>query len=104
MNAKKKDTGGILTGTRVHDGVNQDLDGVGISEQVDDLESVLEDADSQQLLSIVASVHHEGISHTLDDGALSLPEPLLVVTSKGVREVGLVLVLLGDCNVVLWRL
>jgi hypothetical protein len=71
---------------------------------VDDLERVADDAYSQQLLSVVASVHHEGIGHTLNNGALSLPEPLLVVASEGVWEVGLVLVLLGDCNVILaWR-
>ena len=95
------DTGGILTGTRVDDGIHQDLDGVGISEQVDDLEGTAEDADSQQFLSIVASVLHEGIGHTLHDGALCLPEPLPVVATKGVWEVALVLVFLGDCNVIL---
>jgi hypothetical protein len=96
-----KDTGGILTGTRVNNCINQDLDGVGVSEQVDDLESTAKDADSQQLLSVVTSVHHEGIGHTLNNGALCLPEPLLVVTTEGVWEVGLVLVFLGDCNVIL---
>lgn len=101
FHASYKDTGGILTGTRVDDSIHQDLDGVGVSEQVDDLKGTAEDADSQQLLSVVTSVHHEGIGHTLDNGALCLPEPLSVVTTEGVREVGLVLVFLGDCNVIL---
>lgn len=97
----EEDTGGILTGARVNDGIDEDLDGVGVSEKVDDLEGIAEDADGQQLLSIVSSVHHQGIGHTLNDGALGLPEPLLVVASQGVGEVGLVLELLLDSNVVL---
>jgi hypothetical protein len=53
-------------------------------------------------------VHHESIGQTLHDGALRLPEPLLVVAAEGVGKVGLVLELLFHCNVVLllceWQL
>jgi hypothetical protein len=40
------------------------------SEEVDDLERVLDDADSQELLAVVAAVHHHGVDETLNDGAL----------------------------------
>ena len=35
------------------------LDGVLVGEQVDDLESVRNNADSKELLSVVASLHHQ---------------------------------------------
>ncbi len=45
------DTGGVLTRTRVHDGLHEDLQGVLVGEEVDDVEGVLGNADSQQLLA-----------------------------------------------------
>lgn len=88
------DTGGILTGTSVHDGVAEDLDGVGTREQMDDLQGVTHDAHRHQLLTVVATVHHQGVGHTLNNGALSLAERLLLVTSSSVGQVLLVLDLL----------
>jgi hypothetical protein len=55
----RTDTGGVFPGTGVDDGVNEDLDGVLLGDEVDDLESVLDDADGHDLLAIVAAVHHE---------------------------------------------
>lgn len=52
-----------------------------------DLESVGNDADSHELLSVVAAVHHDRVGETLDDGALGLAEALGGVTASGVREV-----------------
>lgn len=49
-----------------------------------DLESVSNDADSHELLSVVAAVHHERVGETLNDGALGLPEALNGVTAGGV--------------------
>lgn len=79
--------GGILTGTGVDDGINKDLDGVLVREQVDDLESVLDDTDSHELLSVVASVHHQGVGETLNDGALGLAETLGGEATSGVGQV-----------------
>lgn len=45
------------------------------------------DADSLELLSVVAAVHHERVGQTLDDRALSLAETLLGVSASGVRKV-----------------
>lgn len=52
-----------------------------------DLEGVGNDADSHELLSVVAAVHHEGVGQALDDGALSLAETLGSIAASGVRKV-----------------
>jgi len=52
-----------------------------------DLESVSNNADSHELLSVVASVHHEGVGKTLNDRALCLAESLLGETAGRVRDV-----------------
>ena len=51
------------------------------------LEGVSNDANSHQLLSVVASIHHQGVSETLDDGALCLAEPLLCVSTGRVGDI-----------------
>ena len=81
------DTGGIFAGTGVDDGINENLDGVLVREQVDDLEGVLDDTDSHQLLSVVATVHHQGVGETLNNGALSLAETLGGEATSGVGQV-----------------
>lgn len=43
-------------------------------EQVDDLKGVLDDSDGHKLLSVVASVHHQGVGETFDDWASGLAE------------------------------
>lgn len=52
-----------------------------------DLEGVGDNADSHELLSVVAAVHHEGVGKTLNDGALGLAETLLGVAAGRVRQV-----------------
>lgn len=44
-------------------------------------------ADSHKLLSVVASVHHEGVGQSLDDGAVGLAESLDGISTGGVRDV-----------------
>lgn len=81
------DTSRVLTGTRVDDGVDDDLDGVLLGEEVDDLKGVLDDADSLQLLTVVAAGHHERVGQTLNNGALRLTEALGSVTASGVGDI-----------------
>lgn len=50
-----------------------------------DLESVGDNADSHELLSVVAAVHHERVGETLNDGALGLPESLDGISASRVR-------------------
>lgn len=64
------DAGRVLTGTSVDDGINQDLKGVLVSEHVDQLKGVLDDANSHHLLAGVSAMSHQGAGQSLNDGAL----------------------------------
>jgi len=79
-------TGAILPGSRVDDGIDQDLDGVLIGGKVDNLEAVHDNADGHELLSIVAALAHEAADEALHDGARRLAETLLLVSASGVWE------------------
>lgn len=46
-----------------------------------------DDADSHELLAVVATVHHERVGQALNDGALSLAETLSSITTGSVRDV-----------------
>jgi hypothetical protein len=52
-----------------------------------DLESVRNDADGHELLSVVTTVHHQRVGETLDNWALRLSESLLGVSTSGVGDV-----------------
>lgn len=56
---RRTDTGRVFTGTSVDNGVDENLDRVLFSDEVDNLECVLDDADSHELFTVVAAVHHE---------------------------------------------
>merc|ERR1712100_401712 len=71
------DAARVLTGTGVHDGIHDDLDRVLAGEEGDDLACVLHDAHSKHLLTVVATVHHQGVGDALHDRALRLLEALL---------------------------
>ena len=51
---------------------------------MDDLEGVLDDTDGQELLTVVATAHHERVDETLDNGALGLAEAADGVATSGV--------------------
>ena len=55
--------------------------------KLNNFKRVLDDADSHKLLAIVATMHHERVHETFDNGALSLTEPLGGITSSRVRKV-----------------
>lgn len=46
-----------------------------------------DDTDSHELFTVVATVHHEGVGETLDDGALGLSEALDGISASRVRDV-----------------
>lgn len=52
-----------------------------------DLESVGDDADSHELLAVVAAVHHERVGEALNDGALGLAEALDGIAAGRVGDV-----------------
>ena len=53
------------------------LDGVLLGHQEDQLAAVTHDTAGLHLLTVVASVHHDGAGQTLNDRALGLSEALL---------------------------
>ena len=69
--------------------------------KVNDFEAVLHDANGQELLAVVATVHHQGVDETLNDGALGLAETLGSITSSTVWKIASVL--LADSDVILER-
>ena len=75
----------------VNNGINDNLNRVQVSQEMDDLHGVLDDPHSHQLLTVVPSVHHERVCEPLNDWALSLPEPLHRVSSSSVGDKGRVL-------------
>jgi len=86
-NTSRTNTRGIFTRTRVNDGIDDHLDRVLVSEQVNDFHGVLDDANSHELLAVVAAVHHEGVHQAFHDRALSLAEALDGVAARSVRDV-----------------
>ena len=76
----------VLTWSRVDDGVDQDLKWVLTGQEMDDLETVLNNSDSQQLLAVVSSVHHQAVDQTLNNWALGLAETLDLVATGSVGE------------------
>uniref|UniRef100_A0AAY5EFM0 Uncharacterized protein n=1 Tax=Electrophorus electricus TaxID=8005 RepID=A0AAY5EFM0_ELEEL len=90
------DTGRVLTGATVDDGIHQHLQWVLASQQVDDLECVLNDAHCHQLLAIVTAMHHHGVGQTLHDGALCFTKAFSSIAPPRVWEVLGVLLLHGN--------
>lgn len=99
----RADTGRVFTRTTVNDSINEHLDGVLVGHEVDDLEGVLDDANGQELLAVVAAVHHQRVGQTLNNGALGLTEALNIVTTSAVGDILVVLGLLLHRDVVLER-
>ncbi len=46
-----------------------------------------DDADSHELLSVVATVHHQRVGKALNDGAIRLSEPLDGIAASGVGDI-----------------
>lgn len=69
------------------DNINNNLNGVVVSQQMNNLHSMLDDPNSQEFLAIVSTVHHERVGQPLNNGALRLPEPLHRVPAGGVRHI-----------------
>ena len=63
----------------VNDGVHQDLDGVLVCEQVNDLKGVLDDAHSHHLLAVVAPMLHQRVRHPACEDNAHIPSPNLSI-------------------------
>ena len=75
-NTSSANSGGVLSGTSLHNGIDENLEGISSSEQVDDLEGVSDDSDGLHLLAGVSSVELEGTNKSLNDGAECFSELL----------------------------
>merc|ERR1719503_67268 len=85
-NTSRSDTRGIFPRATVLHGIHVHLEWVLVGEEVDNLESVLDDAHCHHLLTVVAAVHHHGAHQTLHNWAESLAESLGLVTTLSVWE------------------
>lgn len=85
--ALRTNTSRVLTGTRVDDGIHEDLDGVGVGKEVNNLKGVRHNTDSHELLTVVTAVEHEGVHKALNDRHLGLAELLGGVATSRVGGV-----------------
>lgn len=83
---RRTDSGGVFSGTRVDNSVNDNLQWVLLGQNVDDLQGVLDDSDSLQLLTVVLTVHHQGVGQSLNNWTLSLSESLGSVSASSVGD------------------
>jgi hypothetical protein len=85
--ASRSNTGTVLAGSTVDNGINGDLNGILIGEEVDDVKGVLDNTDCHQLFTVVAAVHHERVCEPFDDRALGFAETFRGIAACCVREI-----------------
>jgi hypothetical protein len=85
--AGRSNTSTVLAGSTVYNGINSDLNGVLIGEEVDDVKGVLDNTDCHQLFTIVAAVHHERVCESFDDRALGFAETFRGIAACRVGEI-----------------
>ena len=78
------DSGGIFSGASHEDSVDEHLQGVSASEEVDYLEGVSDDTDGLDFFTSVSAVELHGADESFDDGAESLSEFLGLVSAGSV--------------------
>lgn len=74
----------VLTSAAIHDGADQYCKWIAAGQQMDDLKGVLDDADSLDLFSGVATVVLHGADEALDDGTEGLSEAFGLVAASSV--------------------
>mmetsp|Transcript_20047 Transcript_20047/g.30346 ORF Transcript_20047/g.30346 Transcript_20047/m.30346 type:complete len:254 (+) Transcript_20047:232-993(+) len=99
--SSSSNTSGIFPGTRINNGIHNNLDGVLVGKNVNDFKGVLNNTCSHNLLSGVSSLLHEAACKTLNNGARCLTETLHLVTSSSVWKISGMISLAG--NVILER-
>jgi hypothetical protein len=86
----------LPTLTSIDNSINEDLDGVLVSEDVDQLKGMLDNAHSHKLLAVVAAAAHQRARQSLHNRALSLSKSLSLVSAGSVGNEGGILALHGD--------
>ena len=69
-NTGSTNTGRVFTRTRVGNGISENLDGVLVGHEVDDIESLLDNLHGVHLLTSVTTVEHQTVGETLNERAL----------------------------------
>jgi hypothetical protein len=77
-------SGRVLSGAGLDDGVDENLKGVSSSQEMDDFKGVPDDSDGFHLLTSVSSVELKGSDESLNDRAQCLSELLGLVSSSSV--------------------
>ncbi len=67
---------------------------------MDDFKTMFDNSDCQQFLSVVTTMHHQGVGKTFNNGALCFSESLDVVTTSSVGKEGLESGLLFDGEII----
>ena len=89
-------TGGIFASAAVLDSLDEDNDWVLTGGKVDEVEGLLDDPDGHDLLAGVTAVHHEVVNEPLDEWAVNLVEPLVLIPAGGMWNHNLLLLVDGD--------
>jgi len=88
----RTDTGGVLTTAALLDGVDDDLDWVLASQEMDQFKCLLNDSDGHLLFTVLSgAADHDHVCEALDDWALDFLELALLVAASSVRNVNLLL-------------
>ena len=77
---------GIFSGSTLSNSINENLNGVFSGEEVDNLESLLDDANGHLLFTVVSTSHHEGVYEAFHNRHSSFFESLGCVPSGGVGK------------------
>ena len=75
----------------VNHSVNNNLNWVRVSQQMDDFHGMFNNPNSKNLLAVVTTVHHERVCKPLHNWALSFPEPFYRIPPSSVRNISCVL-------------
>jgi len=79
------DSGRVLSGSTLDDGLEENLEWVLSGEKVDDLKSLLENSDGHLLLTVCSSItNHQSVTESLGDWASDLTESLLLIFTSSV--------------------
>jgi hypothetical protein len=84
--SSRSDSGRVLSGSGLHDGVHQHFKRVLAGQQVDNLEGVSHDSDSLDFLAGIATVELERAYQSLNDGAEGFSEFSALISAGSVGD------------------
>lgn len=86
----RSNSGGVLSGSSLDDGIEKNLEWVVPGEKVNKLKSLSEDSHSHLLLTVLSMIsNHEHVDESLGDWAVDLLETLFLIFTSSVWDVHL---------------